>query len=312
MGKSKSYNPFIWSAALFLICFGLMFLAVSREASFIQSNQITVPKFTGESATVPGSPGLNNISEAVNIKTTGLPILYFLLMAGLIGAVLFFLPISKLWIVLKILFGFAFSWGTFVFLGFFLNAWLAGLIAVGLGVIWFIRPKIWLHNGLLILTLVSLGAVFGAMFSPWSVILVMLVIAIYDFLSVKFGYMQWMAKKLSESETLPAFFIPAKLIDWKTGINGKEVKNIFLDKGEKQFSILGGGDIFFPLWLSSTVWFASGVKITLITAVFSLIGLVTAYLIHFFIMKGKATPALPSIFLFSLIGLLVASFVAGG
>jgi presenilin-like A22 family membrane protease len=162
-----------------------------------------------------------------------------------------------------------------------------------------------------VLTLVSLGAVFGTLFSPWSVILVMLVIAVYDFFSVKFGYMQWMARKLSESETLPAFFIPSKLADWKARIKGSEVKNILQDKGEKQFSILGGGDIFFPLWLSSAVWFASGVKTTLITAGFSFLGLITAYLIHYFIMKGKATPALPSIFLLSLIGLLIARFVAG-
>lgn len=309
MNKKLKYNPFIWSGILFLVSFGLMFLAVSREASFIHTNQIAVPSFTGQSASAPGTQGLNNVSDAVTLSSTGVPILYFLLVAVLLGVILYFVPISKLWVFLKILFGFSFAWGTFVFFGFFLNGIIAGIIAAGMGITWFITPRIWLHNSLLILTLVCLGAVFGAIFSPWTVILVMLVIAIYDFLSVRFGYMQWMSKKLSESQTLPAFFIPAALTDWRIGLKGDTVKNLFEEKGEKQFSILGGGDIFFPLWLASAVWFASGLKTSLLVAGFSLLGLIVAYIIHFFLLKGRATPALPSIFVASLCGLLLARFI---
>jgi presenilin-like A22 family membrane protease len=140
----------------------------------------------------------------------------------------------------------------------------------------------------------------------------MLVIAVYDFLAVKFGYMQWMARKLADSETLPAFFIPYKLTNLKVSLKGSVVKSLFDDREEKQFSVLGGGDIFFPLWLSATVWFASGINIAMVVAAFSLLGLVVTYMIHIFIMKGKATPALPPIFVASLCGLLLVRFVLSG
>jgi presenilin-like A22 family membrane protease len=121
--------------------------------------------------------------------------------------------------------------------------------------------------------------------------------------------MVWMATKLSDSETLPAFFIPGNLKDWKISLKGSAIKSVFLTGEEKQFSILGGGDIFFPLWLSATVWFAAGMWMALLVAGFSLLGLIVTYLIHFFIQKGKPTPALPAIFVCSLIGLLLVRFV---
>jgi presenilin-like A22 family membrane protease len=312
MEKKLKYIPFVWSTIIFLICFGLMLLIVSREYEFIQSSQIYVPSFSGAANGMPGGAGLDNISDAITINSTGVPILYFFFLSAFLGVTLYFIPVTKLWLLLRIFFGFAFSWGAFVFIAFFLPVVVAVLFAIGIGLAWFLTPRIWLHNGLLILTLVSLGSVFGAMFSPWTVILIMLVIALYDFLSVKFGYMQWMARKLSDSETLPAFFIPYNIANVKMSLKGPIVKSLFDNKEEKQFSILGGGDIFFPLWLSATVWFASGINMTLIIAAFSLLGLIVTYLIHFFLMKGKATPALPSIFVASLCGLLLIRFALSG
>ena len=312
MGKKSKYSPFVWSTAIFVICFGLMFLIVSKESALIQSQEISVPSVSGAANGVPGGAGLDNISEAITVKSTGFPILYFIFLSAFLGVALYFIPVTKLWLLLRILFGFAFSWGTFVFFGFFLPVAAAISLAVVIGLAWFLTPRIWLHNGLLILTLVSLGAVFGAMFSPWTVILIMLVIALYDFLSVKFGYMQWMARKLSDSETLPAFFIPYQMANVKMSLKGPVVKSLFDDGEEKQFSILGGGDIFFPLWLSATVWFASGINMALVIAGFSLLGLIATYLIHFLLMKSKATPALPPIFVASLCGLLLIRFVLSG
>lgn len=312
MKTKPNYTPFLWSTLIFLICFGLMLLAVAREELFIASHQISVPSISGASDGVPGGAGLDNIADAVTVNSAGVPVLYFLLMAAVLGIALYFIPLSKLWLLLRLLFGLGFSWGVFIFFGFFLPVVAATILAIGSGLTWFLFPRIWLHNGVLILTLVSLGAVFGAMFSPWTVILIMLVIALYDFLAVKFGYMQWMARKLSDAETLPAFFIPYKVGNLKMSLKGSFVKDIFEDRGEKQFSILGGGDIFFPLWLSATVWFASDSTMTLVVGAFSLLGIITTYFIHYFWMKGKATPALPAIFVTSLCGLLLVRFVLSG
>jgi len=312
MKLKPKYIPFLWSTAIFIICFGLMFLAISKESSFIESSQISVPSVSGAANGVPGGAGIENVADAITVNSAGLPVLYFFLAAALLGIGLYFIPITRLWLLLRILFGLGFSWGVFIFFGLFLPTIVAAVLAVGSGLAWLLIPRIWLHNALLILALVSLGTVFGAMFSPWTVILIILVIALYDFLAVKFGYMQWLARKLSDAETLPAFFIPYKMNDLKMSLKGSFVKNIFEDRDNRQFSILGGGDIFFPLWLAATVWFATDFKMTLVIAAFSLAGLISTYLIHFFLMKGNATPALPAIFVTSLCGLLLVRFVLIG
>jgi presenilin-like A22 family membrane protease len=308
MGMKSKYSPFLWSGIIFIVCFGLMLLGVSREKEIIVSENITVPTISGSTDGVPGSAGLENIPEAVSVNSSGFIVLYFFAVAAVIGLVLFFLPLSKLKVLMRVLFGFAFAWGTFIYLAFFLDPIIVLVIAAGILLAWWFTPFIWLHNSMLLLTLVSLGAVFGTMVSPWTVLVVMLVIAIYDYLSVRLGYMQWMAKKLSLSDTLPAFFIPSAISDWKTSIKGSRVKEIFEPKEEKEFSILGGGDIFFPLWLAASVWFAAGINAALVMGGFTLLGLAAVYVIHFYFQKGRPTPALPALFVACLLGLVLITF----
>ncbi len=132
------------------------------------------------------------------------------------------------------------------------------------------------------------------------------VMALYDFFAVRFGYMLWMANKMSKSTTLPAFILPRHAAEWRSAVT-----HIDLDKvadtavEDRSYSVLGGGDIAFPLLLTASVYFASGLGSSLIIASLGLAGLVAAYLIQSFILKGKPMPALPPIAVLSLIGLLI-------
>ena len=138
----------------------------------------------------------------------------------------------------------------------------------------------------------------------------MLVISVYDFLAVRLGYMLWMAKKLSESGTIPAFVIPKKVSAWNLSLNEAGFKKLFEDKAaEREFSILGGGDIGFPLLLLVSVFFAHGFTSSVVVVVFSLLGLISAYLIQLFLLKGKPMPALPPISFLSLIGFIIVYFI---
>jgi hypothetical protein len=74
---------------------------------------------------------------------------------------------------------------------------------------------------------------------------------------------------------------------------------------DRKYSILGGGDIGFPLLLSSSVYFTYGLNNALLVAMFSLFGLVSAYWIQTTFIKGKPMPALPPIAVLSLVGLLI-------
>lgn len=286
MQKRARLDPFLWSSFILITSQILTLYVASREKHFVETHQITSPE-------IP----------------LGLPLLYFLGAVVLLGAILFLVPVDKLKIAFRIMFMLLFAWGMFITLGLSLPILAASLISIAGGLMWFFRPKVWLHNLLMIFTLASVGAVFGFLLSPWTAISFMLVISVYDVLAVRLGYMLWMVKRLSESETLPAFVIPKRISAWNLNLKESGFKKLFEDESaEREFSILGGGDIGFPLMLVVSVFFAYGFASCVIVAAFSLLGLISAYLIQLFFLKGKPMPALPPITFVSLIGFLIVYF----
>ncbi len=286
MQKRARLDPFLWSSFILITSQILTLYVASREKHFVETHQITSPE-------IP----------------LGLPLLYFLGAVVLLGVILFLVPVDKLKIAFRIMFMLLFAWGMFITLGLSLPILAASLISIAGGSMWFFRPRVWLHNLLMIFTLASVGAVFGFLLSPWTAISFMLVISVYDVLAVRLGYMLWMVKRLSESETLPAFVIPKRISAWNLNLKESGFKKLFEDESaEREFSILGGGDIGFPLMLVVSVFFVYGFASCVIVAAFSLLGLISAYLIQLFFLKGKPMPALPPITFVSLIGFLIVYF----
>ena len=80
---------------------------------------------------------------------------------------------------------------------------------------------------------------------------------------------------------------------------------LFEDKSEKEFSLLGGGDVGFPLLLVVSVFFAYGFARSLAVAGSALLGLAAAYWVQRKMLKGKPTPALPPISVLSIVGFLI-------
>ncbi len=283
MEKKASAHPFVGSGLILVVSQVLVFFLVFREKYFLESQQITPPK-------IP----------------VRFPLIYFFVAVAVIGIILFLVPRLALKVMLKILFLFLFGWGMFVTLGFSLPLAAALAIAVVAALLWLFMPRIWLHNLLLVVALASMGTVFGVFLAPWTAILFMLVISVYDILAVRFGYMMWMVKRLSVSDTLPAFVIPKTISGWNMDVRKAR---IFDDESERDFSVLGGGDIGFPLLLIVSVFFAHGFTRSLVVGVFSLLGLATAYWVQRKLLKGKPTPALPPISLLSIIGYLIVYFI---
>jgi presenilin-like A22 family membrane protease len=222
------------------------------------------------------------------------------------GVVLFLIPVKALKFLLRALFAFLFGWGMFIILIF----WAPLLAAIGVAAIvaltWLIFPRVWLHNLVMVIAMVALASVFGRVISPWTAMILIAALAVYDFLAVRFGYMIWMAGKLSESNTLPAFVFPRTTSEWssrlnQTGFTGMVEK----ESSEREYSILGGGDIGFSLLVVSSFYFAHGFISALFLSFFSLLGLIGAYVIQATFLKGKPMPALPPIAFFCLIGFLV-------
>jgi presenilin-like A22 family membrane protease len=286
--KSR-FGPFLWGGLAMALALALALYVASQEKVFVQVNQIASP----------------NVS---------LPpiILYFFGVVLVVALVLFFIPLRALKALFRILFTLMFAWGVFIVAGLTLPWYWPYILAVGLGLAWLLWARIWLHDLLLVVTLAGAGAVFGFIVSPWTFMIFMLIIAVYDVLAVRFGFMVWMAERMSQSTSLPAFIFPRDVGDWMSSLKSvsfAELKEQEVE--EREHAVLGGGDIGFPLMLATSVYFQSNLAGAVLVGGFALVGLISAFFIQMYWLKGKPMPAMPPITFFSLIGLLLVPVFFG-
>ena len=302
-------NMVYWGLLLFVVAQLLILLVAPRIDPFLDEKGIDIPTQPSEPISWwPGEVTLpsGEVIEVPAHSAIGPIVIYILAAAAVLGLTLYKIPLKALKVLLRILFALMFSWGAFIATVFYVPLPVAVSIAAALGTFWFLIPLVWLHNLVLILAVSSLGAVFGRFITPWTAMVIILTLAIYDFLAVRFRYMLWMADRLSQVNALPALIIPKNNSEWnfnlKTG--GKIIE---VNPAEREYSILGGGDIAFPCLLTASVYFAQGWKPAAIIAVLGLLGLASIYAIQAIFLKGKPMPALPPIAAFTLVGLLIIS-----
>jgi len=307
--KRTRFKPAYWGILIFIVAEILTFCVISRENVFLEAKQIYVPSQPSQAISLWPQPVISDsgvITQTPAYSSLGPILIYFFAVVIVLSTVLFLIPISALKLVFRVLFAFLFCWGIFIILVLWLPLAVTIIISVAVGFSWFFVSRVWLHNFVMIVAMVSLGAVFGRFISPWTSIILLLSLAIYDLLAVRFGYMLWMMKKLGESSTLPAFIIPRRASEWRSSLRQSGfTKLVEEEPSDSKYSILGGGDIAFPLVLTSSVYFARGFNSALLVAMFSLLGLVGAYWIQATFFKGKPVPALPPIAVLSLIGVLI-------
>jgi len=294
---------------LFVVAQILILLVAPRIDPFLEDNNIEIP--TQPSVPISWWPGEVTLpdGEVIDVpvhSALGPIVIYIIAAAAVLGLTLYKIPLKALKVILRILFALLFSWGAFIATVFYVPLPLAGAIAVAFGTLWFLIPLVWLHNLVLILAVSSLGAVFGRFITPWTAMAIILALAVYDFLAVRFRFMLWMADRLSQVNALPALIIPKNNSEWNFNLKKRE-KVIEVNPSEREYSILGGGDIAFPCLLTASVYFAQGWKPAAIIAVLGLLGLASVYAIQAIFLKGKPMPALPPIAVLTLVGLLIIS-----
>jgi presenilin-like A22 family membrane protease len=306
-------RPVFWSVIIFILAQGLTLLVASRENAFLTKHNLSLPTQPAESVSVWPTQTISpsgQVTQTPAVSSLGPILIYFFAVVVILGIVLFAIPLSALKTVFKIIFTFLYCWSIFVVAIIWLPAIASIGVAVIIAVFWFFNPRVWLHSLVMLIAMVALGEVFGRLISPWTAMILLAVLAVYDFLAVRFGFMLWMADKLSASSTLPAFIIPYRPSDWASNLKKSDIPSLTQQKAEeRKYSILGGGDIGFPVLLASAVYFSRGFRDGIIVAAFSLAGLLGAYLIQAKFQKGKAVPALPPIAALSVIGLALVSFV---
>lgn len=236
---------------------------------------------------------------------------YFFGAVVVIAVILFLLPLRYLKYVFRLVFAVMFAWGVLV-ISFSLPSVASYIVAAIAGIAWFFFARIWLHNLLLLIALAAASAVFGYLFSPLTFIIFILVVSVYDVLAVRFGFMVWMADRLSGSVSLPAFIFPRKTRDLALNLQAVQVSELKKEAAEKrEHTILGGGDIGFPLMLANSVYFDSNTWSAVLVGAFAIVGLMGAFIIQKVWLKGRPMPALPPIAIASVIGYLIASNFLG-
>ena len=307
--RPAKLNTVYLGLLLFVAAQILILLVAPRIDPFLEDNNIEIP--TQPSAPISWWPGEVTLpdGEVIDVpvhSALGPIVIYILAAAAVLGLTLYKIPLKALKVILRILFALLFSWGAFIATIFYAPLPAAVSIAIAFGMFWFLIPLVWLHNLVLILAVSSLGAVFGRFITPWTAMVIILALAIYDFLAVRFRFMLWMADRLSQINALPALIIPKDYSKWNFNLKKRE-KVVEVNPAEREYSILGGGDIAFPCLLTASVYFAQGLKSAAIIAVLGLLGLAFVYAIQAKFFKGKPMPALPPIAAFTLVGLLIIS-----
>jgi len=312
MSKNKpaKLKTVYWVLLFFAVAQILLLLVTSRMDPFLEEKDIYVP--TQPPVTIslwPGEVTLpdGEVTEVPAHSSLGPVLIYIIAAAGVLGITLSLIPLTALKLILRLLFALVFSWGAFIATVFFLPLPLSIAIAVAFGTFWFLIPLIWLHDLVLILAVSSLGAVFGRFITPWTAMAIILGLAVYDILAVRFKFMLWMADRLSEINALPALIIPRKYSEWSLNLKRQGKKVIEVNPADREYSILGGGDIAFPCLLTASVYFAQGLGPGAIIAVLGSLGLVSVYAIQAIFFKGKPIAALPPIAALTLVGLLIIS-----
>lgn len=301
-------NTVYWGLLLFVVAQVLILLVTPRIDPFLDENDIDIPTQPSEAISWwPGEVTLpsGEVIEVPVQSALGPILIYILAAAAVLGFTLSRIPLAALKVVLRLLFALLFSWGAFIATVFYLPLPVAVAIAVVFGTFWYLIPLVWLHNLVLILAVSSLGAVFGRFITPWTAMAIILALAIYDFLAVRFRFMLWMADRLSQINALPALIIPKDYSEWNSNLKKHGERMIEVNPADREYSILGGGDIAFPCLLTASVYFARGLAPAAIIAALGLLGLVSVYAIQAIFLKGKPMPALPPIAACTLVGLLI-------
>ncbi|MCR4284752.1 MAG: presenilin family intramembrane aspartyl protease [archaeon] len=226
--------------------------------------------------------------------------------------------IIKIWFFLVVFLALAISINAFL-MGHYVSASMIALtIAFVLAAFKIYRPNVFVHNFTELLIYPGIAALFVPILEPFSIILLLVLISIYDMWAVwKSGIMQKMAKfQMEELNLFGGFLIPSiskKVRDQIKNIKQKYVgkkmpKNVQTKKFKVNLAILGGGDVIFPIIATGVFMRAYGIIPALLVTLGAFVGLTFLFIIT---KKGKAYPAMPYITTGIFLGMIIGKIFVG-
>lgn len=201
---------------------------------------------------------------------------------------------------LKIIFILIIFLGGFMFVSLWLGNLWALIILLFLIFLWLKTFNILIHNILMFSGLVGVSSMLSLRMTPSMIILFLVIFSVYDFIAVyQTKHMVKLARAMIDSKAILGIILPSKLSYFKQSL--KQV-----GKGNK-FLVLGGGDIIFPLLLTSSLALQGFVR-PLIVIFFSALGLFLSFYIFISQKERQPMPALPPIALAAIAGYWISLF----
>lgn len=201
----------------------------------------------------------------------------------------------------ELIFALAVFSGSQIIFSLFMPDFWSMFAAALLVIIRFLHPSVLTQNLSMILAIAGIGALIGLSLTILSVIIVLIVLSVYDFIAVyKTKHMVRMAKQMMKQRVLLAYIIPQKI----TGFKG-HLKDIKI--GGRMF-ILGSGDVVMPLVAIASMSRFS-LAHALVVMLFAFFGLLLMHLIFTSQKIRRPMAALPPIALFTILGILIAVLV---
>lgn len=232
----------------------------------------------------------------------------FILIAYILGMTAVLIILIRFWMFfLKIIEAFAIFFTSLIVFAILVPEWYFPLVLAGALTAWkMLRPSILSQNAAVILSTAGAGAVIGASLGTVPILLFILFLSIYDFISVFITkHMVYMAKAITKQPTAFTAAVPHKF--------GKPTKTFsgaagnFVKKRMHIFQ-LGGGDLAIPLTFAVSVLSSYALKNALFVTAGSAIALLL--LICFAIKRpGRALPALPPICAGGCIGFAISLLI---
>jgi len=199
---------------------------------------------------------------------------------------------------LRIFFLFALFSGVLVTTSVFIpNTWalIFSLFLISLYIIW---PYVYLHDLILILTLPGIAALLGASLNPWTAVLILIIMSVYDYVAVyKTKHMVRMAKAMISGRAIFAMIFPEHWLGFKSPLNEAH-------PGEG-FMMLGTGDFVFPFIMAASAYAVSPAAAWVVFS-FALLGLLLMHLIFVSQKIRRPMPALPPLAAFAILGFILS------
>lgn len=224
---------------------------------------------------------------------------YFFLVVGLSTALMLVLYKLKASLVIKAWFALA----IFLTLNVFFSTFLEFIYAILATAIFFIiryKTKRWqIRNLVDICAFAGAGALFGSMIGILPAIILLILLSVYDIVSVFYTkHMVSLAKSGVKSDTFMGISYPKasgiskeeKEVEGDSDKTDNKVKSRTKEEKESKFGVLGGGDIIIPMIVS----IALIKKFTILSGVFAV--LFSALSLSVLLLKskkGKFYPAIP-------------------